>query len=318
MQLQILDEATLTRLLDMPSAVRAVREGFAALAVGGVDVPVRTALEAPGGVTLFMPAQLRDGTALGLKVVSVRPDNRQRGLASIHAVMLLVDPETGMPAAVLDAEWLTALRTGAATGVATDALARSDASVLAVIGAGAQAFHQVEAVAAVRTIERVRIVSRTGASARRLARRLTEVGIVPLAEPVASASHAVRGADIVVTVTDSATPVLDARDVADGVHVNAVGGYRTDMSELPVELMGRAALVVVDQREAALAESGEVAAALEAGALVEGDLVELGEVVSGIRAGRVGPDQVTVFKSVGNAVQDLVVARLALERAAQD
>lgn len=315
MQLRMLDESTLRSLVDMPSAIAAVRDGFMALSGGGVDVPVRTALTSSDGVTLFMPAQLHDGTALGLKVVSVRPANRDLGLPAIHAVILMMDAETGIPAAVLDAEWLTSLRTGAASGVATALLARPEASVLAVVGAGVQAFHQVEAVAAVRPIESVRIVSKGGASAGVLARRLLDDGIVAEAEAVSDAETAVRGADVVVTVTDSASPVVRADAVSPGTHVNAVGGYRTDMLELPVELMGRADLVIVDHRAAALAESGEVAAAIEAGVLQASDLVELGHVASGESPGRRSSDQVTVFKSVGNAVQDLVVARLALGRA---
>ena len=315
MQLRLLDEEALRDLVDMPAAIAAVRAGFDALWKGGAEVPVRTALVDGGATTLVMPARLTDASALGLKVVTVRPENRDRGLPAIHAVILLIEPDTGVPIAVLDAEWLTALRTGAATGVATDLLARSDAAVLGVVGAGAQAFEQVRAVATVRPLEEVRIMSRGGASAERLATRLVTEGVVGRARAVPSASQAVVGADIVVTVTDSHTPVIDDADIAPGTHLNAVGGYRRDMQELPVTLVGRADLVVVDQLEGALAEAGDVTAAVDAGLITLEALVELGALTSGDRLGRTNPEQVTVFKSVGNAIQDLVVASLALDRA---
>lgn len=314
MQLRVMNESELRSLVDMPAAIAAVRAGFVALARGEAEVPTRTALEGPRGSTLFMPVQAPSQGALGLKVVSVRPTNAERGLPTIHAIVVLMDLDTGVPEAVLDGRWLTALRTGAATGVATDCLARPDASVLAVVGAGAQARAQIEAVAVVRRLDEVRIVSKTGVSASRLAEALEADGMVPRVRAVRSSREAVADADIVVTVTDSVTPVLATADVAAGAHINAVGGYRRDMQELPVELMGRAR-VTVDQVEAALAEAGDVTQAIAAGTLERAALVELGDVASGQARGRTSPDQVTVFKSVGNAVQDLAVARLALERA---
>jgi ornithine cyclodeaminase len=311
--LRFLDEAELRRRVDMPSAIRAVEKAFALLWRGEADAPVRTPLADDHGATLFMPGRLGDHTT-GLKVVSVRSGNHARGLPAIHAVMVTVDPVTGVPEAVLDARWLTALRTGAATGVATDRLARPDAGTLAVFGAGAQAEAQVTAVAAVRTLREVRLVSRTGASAERLARHLVETGIAPRAMGGTDATAALRGADIVVTVTDSATPVLTDSDVEPGTHVNAVGGYTLAMQELPTALMARAR-VVVDELDAVLDEAGDIVTPIRAGVLAAEDLVELGAVVAGDRAGRRSPDEVTVFKSVGNVVQDLAVARLALDSA---
>ena len=180
MELRFLDEAELRRRVDMPSAIPAVAEAFAQLWRGDADAPVRTPLVDGRGATLFMPGRLGSRTT-GLKVVSVRAGNRARGLPAIHAVVLTVDPVTGVPEAVMDARWLTALRTGAATGVATDRLARPDAETLAVFGAGAQAAAQVEAVAAVRDLTEVRLVSRSGTSARSLADDLVERGVVPRA-----------------------------------------------------------------------------------------------------------------------------------------
>ncbi|NNK63496.1 MAG: ornithine cyclodeaminase [Gemmatimonadetes bacterium] len=310
--MRFLDEAELRRRVDMRSAIRAVADAFAQLWRGDADAPVRTPLVDGHGATLFMPGRLGARTT-GLKVVSVRPGNHARGLPAIHAVVLTVDPETGIPEAVLDARWLTALRTGAATGVATEWLARPDASTLAVFGAGAQAEAQVEAVAAVRDLTEVRIVSSSGTSARRLADRLVERGAVPRAVGGSDGGAALRGADIVVTVTDSPTPVLNDTDVEPGTHVNAVGGYTLAMQELPTTLVARSR-VFVDERAAVLDEAGDIVTPIEAGVLTVDALVELGAVVAGDRPGRQSPDQVTVFKSVGNIVQDLAVARLALDR----
>ncbi len=317
MHLPYFDEAELRRRIDMPAAIAAVRRGFVALHRGRARVPVRTSLEADHGVTLFMPGVVDPGPdepgALGLKVVSVRPGNRARGLPAIHGLVVLVDPATGIPAAAMDARWLTALRTGAATGVATDLLARPDAEVLGVVGAGAQARCQIEAVAAVRALAEVRIASKGGESARRLAAELTGAGVADVVRAVADARTAVADADVVVTVTDSPTPVLRSDDVAAGAHVNAVGGYTTAMQELPPELVARATPIVVDARDAALAEAGDITEPLARGMIALQDLVELGAVAAGDAPGRRRPRDLTLFKSVGNAVEDLMVARLALD-----
>jgi ornithine cyclodeaminase len=315
MRLRILNEADLRGVLDMPSAIAAMRAAFSGLSDGSAHVPVRTAVHGGPVTTLIMPGFLATPRALGAKVVSVAPANRDRGVPVVQGVVLLVDPDTGAPSALLDGTWLTALRTGAASGLATDLLARAGSRVLGVIGAGAQARTQIAAVCAVRPIEEVRVVSRTRASAEALVDELVrELGGTVTARAVADATAAVRGADIVVTATDSATPVLLDADVAPGTHVNAVGAYRPSMRELPGELVERAR-VVVDQVAAALDEAGDVLIPLREGRIVQEALVELGDVVLGRRPGRRSPAEITVFKSVGGAAQDLAVAALALERA---
>ena len=317
MPLRVLTEADLRPLVTMRDAIAAVAEGFRRLSAGEATVPVRTPVPAgaEGATLLVMPGSLGRGAALGAKLVTVFPANRERGRPVVQAVIVLVDPETGAPAAILDGEWLTALRTGAATGVATDLLARPDARVLAVIGAGAQAPAQIEAVRAVRPIEHVRIVSRRGTSARRLAETLSRAaeGAVD-ASALPDAAEAVRGADVVVTVTDSTKPVLPADAIGPGCHINAVGGYTPGMQELPGELVARCR-VVVDERRAALAEAGDVIGPIEAGLLDASRLVEIGELLTGVAAARTSPDEITLFKSVGSAAQDLAVAALALDRA---
>lgn len=325
MPLRVLTEAELKTRVTMREAIDAVADGFRRLSAGDATVPVRTSVPAGrDGVStlLVMPGSLGAGEALGAKLVTVFPSNRERGRPVVQAVILLMDPTTGAPVALLDGEWLTALRTGAATGVATDLLARPEARVLAVIGAGAQAPAQVEAVRAVRPIEEIRIVSRDGASARRLAEALLQDARSLDVRAGSDAAAAVRGADIVVTATDSRSPVLPADAVRPGCHINAVGGYTRDMQELPSELVARAR-VVVDERTAALAEAGDVIVPVEAGLLAPSDLAEVGELLAAADAaaapGRYRPgsartllDEITVFKSVGNAVQDLAVATLAV------
>ena len=319
MQLRVLSKTDLERALDMPTAIEAVANAFASLSAGRADVPLRTPVETAEGVTLFMPARLQlsaahapeDGPILGAKVVSVFGGNAERGEPAIHALVLLVDPRTGKPVAVMEGGWLTALRTGAATGVATRYLARPDARVLAVFGAGVQARTQIEAVRCQRTVEEVRIVSASGSSARRLAAELEGV----VARAVDDPREALAGADIVVAATDSARPVFPAEAVAPGTHVSAVGSFTPQMQEIPADFVVKAS-VFVDEREAAWAEAGDLIIPLRAGAITHDHVkASLGELVEGRHAGRATSDELTFFKSVGNAVQDLAVASVALERA---
>lgn len=288
----------------MAGAIEAMREAFGQLSAGRARVPQRLSLRSPGGDTLFMPGYLEGSRALGGKVVSVFPENPGRGLPTVTGLVLLLDEETGRPVLLLDGARLTVLRTGAATGLATDLLARPDASVLALFGAGAQARGQLAGVRAVRDLEEVRVVSRTGASARALAREISGVPTRVVDEP----RRAVEGADLVVTATDSAAPVFPAEAIAPGTHVNAIGSYRPDTREIEAGLVARAT-VVVDTREAALEEAGDLLLAIEEDAFSPGSIhAELGEIVNGERPGRTSDREVTLFKSVGSAAQDLALA----------
>lgn len=309
----VLSEEDVRRSVDMRAAIGAVRRAFERLSSGAADVPVRRALSGEGGDVLFMPGRVDGPARIGAKAVSVYPGNADRGLEPVNAVMLLVDPETGRARALLAGNHLTALRTGAASGVATDLLAREDASVLALFGAGTQARTQLEAVAAVRELDEVRVISRGGDSARRLARERGGEGVRIRA--VGEPADALRGADIVVAATDSSRPVFDGRDVEPGTHVNGVGSYRPDMQEVDAELVARAT-VVVDERSAVLEEAGDLIVPIRAGEFSAGEIhAEIGEVAAGDAPGRVRDDEITFFKSVGNVVQDLAVGTLALESA---
>jgi ornithine cyclodeaminase/alanine dehydrogenase-like protein (mu-crystallin family) len=318
--MRLLTRADIERAVPMADAIVLVREAFRALSTGRATAPLRTALPLPehDGVTLVMPGYVAPNDALAVKVVSVRNRNPARGLPRVNALVVLVDPATGEPAAVMNGRYLTALRTGAASGVATDCLARPDAAVLAVIGAGAQARAQIAAVAAVRRLRRVVVYARRpdGVSAllAETAPRLAADGVECAA--AASADAAVREADVVCAATTSVTPVFDGAALRPGTHVNGVGSYRPDMRELDVVTLQRAARIVVDQREAALEEAGELLAAIADGAIRPDAIrAELGEIVAGARPGRERADEITVFKSVGNAVQDAAVARAIWTRA---
>lgn len=311
MEIRILSGEDVRRAVDMAAAVTCVRDAFIALSAGEATVPLRLGLETKDGVSLFMPAWLPGAGASGAKVVSVHPGNRASGLPAIHAAVLLLDPATGRPLALMDGTWLTALRTGAAGGVAADLLARPDARVVAVFGAGVQARTQLEALRLVRDVREVRIVSRTRASAETWAEELSGLDVRVLDEP----ARAVRGADVVVAATDSATPVFPGTAVEPGTHVTGVGSYTPAMREVDTVLVLRAR-VFVDEREAALAEAGDLAGPVADGAVgPEVVLGEIGAVAAGRIPGRTSPSDVTFFKSVGNAVQDMAVARRVLDEA---
>lgn len=318
MPVRWLSAADVERCLPMAAAVDAMAEAFTAVSAGRVAMPLRLGVEAPaaGGTTLFMPAHDPGLGYTVLKMVSVYPGNPARGLPAINGMVILVDGATGQPVAVMDGAALTALRTGAASGAATRALAREDAAVLAVLGAGAQAPYQALAVCAVRPIRQVRIYNRTRARAEALARSLAgRLGVGVEVVVAESPAEAARGADVICTATSSTEPLLDAGHVAPGTHVNAVGSFRPAMRELGRDLVARARPVFVDQVQAAREEAGELIDALQAGVLGPGDLVELGQVLAGARPGRVDPEQITLFKSCGLAAQDLYAAARVWERA---
>jgi ornithine cyclodeaminase len=304
------------RALSMREAIEAMRAAFIAFSEGRAHIPQRLSISIPEqeGITLVMPGYVPPD-ALGLKVVSVFPRNPARGLPTLSALVVMLDPETGAPAALLDGAFLTAWRTGAASGLATDLLARPDAESLALIGAGAQARTQLLAVAAVRSLRRVRVYSRTPARAQALIEEMQGQEGIPQDIAVAPTPEAaVAEADIVCTATNSSVPVFDGQALRPGTHINAIGSFTLEMRELDEETFRRAARVVVDSRAAALAEAGEVVWAIRQGILREADLVELGEIAAGRRPGRERPEEITLFKSVGLAVQDLVAAQRVWQR----
>ena len=311
MKFRILTAADIRVCLPMSGAIEAMRTAFAQLSSGEAVVPDRIAVSTEEGISLFMPGYLPREGHLAAKVVSVYAGNPSVGLPVIQGVVLVLDSHTGLPVALMNGAYLTALRTGAAGGLATELLAVEDASVLAVFGAGPQARTQIEAVRAVRPIREIRLVSRPTEGARILADELEGVDVQVFEDP----EKAVLGAQVIVTATDSRKPVFPGRAIGEGVHVNAIGAFTPEMAEVDGDLISRAK-VVVDLRATVMAEAGDLVQAIESGAFsLESIHAELGEVVNGERTGRESPREITLFKSVGNAAQDVAVAGRILDAA---
>ena len=289
-----LDEERVRELLSMPELIDAVEAALSDLSAGRVVQPVRTVVPVEDrGFLGVMPAY---AGALGAKLVTFYPGNR--GVPTHHAVIVLFRPETGEPLATMDGRLITEMRTAAASAAATRALARADATVLALLGSGVQARSHLEALRLVRPFREARVWSPHNAS-----RFASEFGI----RAARSAEEAVRGADVVVVVTTSKTPVLLGRWLAPGAHVNAVGASRPDWRELDDDVVSRAR-IFVESREAASRESGDVIAAGRIDA-------EIGEVFSGKAKGRTSADEITLYKSVGVAVEDMAAADLVYRAA---
>jgi ornithine cyclodeaminase len=319
----ILNAAEVRAALPMAQAIQAMKSAFTALRDGRAQVPLRTQLPIPPheAVSLFMPAFVDDesGQALAVKVVSVFPHNPQMGLPLIHAAVMVLEAGTGRPLALMEGGSLTAIRTGAASGAATDLLARPDSRIAAIFGAGVQARTQLEAVCTVRSIQTAWIFDPNTDKARALVAELAGKGIIPEDLRLAkSPRQAVAEADVICTATTSVTPVFDDEDLKPGAHINGVGSYTPEMQEVPGATVARAR-VVVDEREAALAEAGDLIQPIQQGLIASSDIyATLGAVASGARPGRLAEKEITFFKSVGNAVQDAAAARLALANALRD
>ena len=296
----------------MKQAIESMRAAFAELSSGDATVPVRTHIPLPsGGDALFMPAY---SPALGrhaIKVASVHPDNPERGLEHVQATIVHFDSRTGAPVAIVEGKSVTAIRTGAGSGLATDLMAREDSSIAVVIGTGRQAETQIEAVCCVRPIERVYCIGRSADRAAHFAAEMSRrIGVDVR---VASDRSVLRQADVICTATTSTTPVLDLEDVRPGVHINAVGTHRPTASEIGADLI-LASRVVVDHKASCLKEAGDILIPISKGMISESHIVgELGQVVSGAVKGRTRADERTLFKSVGNAIQDLYLAQLVVK-----
>ncbi|MGA2363360.1 MAG: hypothetical protein ABSG73_12985 [Candidatus Aminicenantales bacterium] len=300
------------RSLAMPDAIRAVKKAFIELSSGRAVVPPRTRLEIPGFRTtaLVMSAYLPQSKRLGLKLISLCEDNPAKGLPVAQAIAIIMDAESGTPLAVMEAAYLTAVRTGAASGAATDVLARRDARVAAIFGAGVQGRTQLQAISAVRPIRKAFIFDINPSAAANYAMEMGKklsLDVEPAASP-----QALREADIISTATTSIMPIFLDRDLKPGVHINAIGSYKPHIREIPGETVMRAK-VYVDQRQACLEEAGDLIIPLREGLIDEGHIrAEIGEVLAGLKPGRISGDDITLFKSVGNAAQDLAIACLVL------
>lgn len=313
---QLLREADVRQLLSMEDTISLMEDALRAFSTGGVVQPVRTMVPAQShaGFLALMPAYLTAQEALGAKAVTFFPKNAGRGLPTHMAVVLLWDHATGELLAMLDGRLITEVRTAATSAAATKVLALPEAVTLGILGAGVQARSHLEALSLVRPLARVRVWSRTAERARAFAEEMSRHQRIPV-QAVATPEEAAGGAQIIVTVTSSQTPVLQGEWVKPGTHINAVGAPRPDWRELDSALVARASLFV-DSRAGALVESGDVLLAMREGAVTEAHIRgEIGEVLAGRVAGRRTPEEITLFKSLGMAVEDVATARWVYERA---
>lgn len=304
-----LSESDVRAVLTMGELIDAMELALIAFSAGRVVQPVRTVMEIrERAFFALMPALDSDGSMLGTKLVTVLPENTAKGLPSHQAAIVLFDPASGALLAVADGRYITEARTAAVSAVSVRHMARRDATVLAIIGSGVQAHSHLEALPLVRDFREIRAWSPNAA-------RLQQFVAGRNVRACESAESAIRDADVVVLATASHTPVIDDAWVAPGTHVVAVGACRPTHRETDARLVARA-LVVVDSRAAAMQEAGDILLAIEDGLISPGHIhAELGEVASGAKAGRQNSEQVTLFKSLGLAIEDVVFAGLAYRRA---
>lgn len=313
-----LTRADVRSVLTMPDAIDAVAAAFRLLSAGQTVLPLRTNMPVTrhNGSLLAMPAYVEGNIdALGVKLITLYGDNpRHFNLPAIQGNFVLFDPQDGRLLAVMEAGLMTAIRTGAAGGVATRYLAPPDAAVVTIFGSGAQAPHQLEAVMCERPIKRVWVLSRNTQNGERFAAEMAvRFGIS--VQPTGDVEMAVRAADIVITATSSHEPLFDGDWLRPGTHITAIGSHLPQAREVDSRTVQRAT-VVTDQTSACLAEAGDLIIPLAAGEIAPSHIrAEIGEIVAGHKPGRTSPEKITFFKSVGLAVQDVAVARLVLEKA---
>jgi ornithine cyclodeaminase/alanine dehydrogenase-like protein (mu-crystallin family) len=311
----LLDERDVRSVLTMPDLIGSMRAALADYSAGRAQQPLRTVLELGDTRSFFgiMPASLAEPRAVGTKLVTVSPSNHEKGLPSHLATIVLLDPDTGALSALLDGRYITEARTAAVSAVSADLLALPDAATLAILGSGVQARSHLEALSCVRRLMDVRVWSPTESHRAAFARDTARDGLRISA--AASAREAVDGADLIVVATASTAPVLESSWVADGAHICAIGACRPTHRELQAALVARSR-VFVDSTVGALTEAGDIVMAIQEGAIGPEHIAgELGALVSGTVAGRQVPRQVTLFKSLGMAVEDVAAARLAYTRA---
>jgi alanine dehydrogenase len=316
MKVLVADQKLVTELLPMDRAIDVIRQALTLLAGGDVVMPLRTMLELPRGdaVMGLMPSYLGGLGALGVKVISAFPANFGTEYDTHQGVVLVFGTERGILRAIVDATAVTAIRTAAVSGLVTDLLARPEADDLAIIGAGTQAHTHLQAMLAVRPVRRVRVFSVPAESAVAFAARESKLHGLAV-EVAATGAEAVAGADLICTVTTATEPVLLGEWVSPGAHINAVGAYTPTTRELDSQLVARARLYA-DRRESLLAEAGEFLIPKGEGLIGDDHIVgEIGEVLLGRVPVRGSADEITLFKSLGLAIEDLAAAYSVYEAA---
>jgi ornithine cyclodeaminase len=319
----VLTKEDIKKVFTMKDAIEADKEALRIYSAGKSVSPLRVNIDIPKeqGQSLFMPAYVEELDATGIKIVSVFPKNIEKGLPSVPAQMILLDGTTGEVCAILDGTYLTQLRTGAVQGAASDILAKKDAKIGALIGTGGQAATQLEAMVCVRNLQEVRVADinfeRAKEFAEKMQEELASYGTKIVA--VENGNAAVKDADIITSVTTSRKPVFDGTLVKKGAHVNGVGAYTPQMQELDETIVQKADKVFFDTKEGVLAEAGDFITPMEKGLVTEDDFDgELGEVILGKISGRETDQEITLFKTVGMAVLDVVTAQKIYQKAVEN
>lgn len=320
----VLTKEDIKKCFNMENAIEAAKKALAIYTDNKAIVPLRNNIrvEKSNGNILYMPAStVSDVESSGIKIVSVYPDNVKENLPAVPATMILVDSNTGIVSAVLDGTYLTQLRTGAVQGAATDILANKNSEIGALIGTGGQAYQQAIAMLTVRKLKTLKVFSIDRQKAKDFVDNLQKEisGLFDTKIILAnSAEECVECADIITTVTTSKTPTFKDEFVKQGAHINGVGAYTEDMLEMPVETIARANKIFFDTTEGVMAEAGDILSALRQNLItVDENNVELGNILLGNTVGRESSEEITLFKTVGTAVLDVVTAQLIFEKAKQ-
>ena len=308
MLIRILTSDDVKAALPMPKAIEIMKHAFGQLSAGKATVPLRSKISSDKGDTLLMPAYLNGSQDLGIKIVSIYKDNPSKDIPTVTAIVIVLDPQTGQPRALIEGDSLTAIRTGATGGLASELLARRNAKTVALFGAGVQARAQLQGVITVRSITRINLLDLSLSASQKLADEIATWEQAPAVNLVSNSKEAIQDADIIITATTSSKPVFDGHGLKAGTHITGVGSYTPQMREVDETTVQRAR-IVVDSRQACLAEAGDL---IIPKATVD---AELGEIINGIKPGRHSDEEITFFKTVGVAVEDAAAAAAILSEA---
>jgi len=314
-EIRFLTAADVKKALPMSHVIEVMKQTFVYLSDKKAIIPQRTHLGISefNGDVLVMPIYLPDMERIGLKAITLFDDNPKKNLPLIHALITVFDATNGKPIAIMDGSYLTALRTGAGSGVATSILSREDSQVAAIFGAGEQGRTQLEAICSVRAIKKALIFDMNKAKAKLFAEEMSNSLSIPV--KVASTNSDLKDVDIISTATNSAKPVFSDSDLKPGVHINAIGSYKPHKREVPSETILKAK-VIVDHRESCLTEAGDLLIPLKEGIITKNHILsEIGEIISSKKQIRKSREEITFFKSVGNAIQDLTAANEVIKAA---
>lgn len=314
-EIRFLTAADVKKALPMNQAIEVMKLAFVLLSDKKAVIPQRIHLGIPefNGDVLVMPIYLPNMERIGLKAITLFDDNPKKDLPLIHALVTVFDATNGKPLAIMDGSYLTALRTGACSGVATNLLSSEDSQVAAIFGAGEQGRTQLEAICSVRGIKKALIFDMNKAKAELFAKEMSSYLSIPV--EIASSNAELKEVDIISTATNSAKPVFSDSDLKSGVHINAIGSYKPDKREVPSETILKAK-VIVDHRESCLTEAGDLLIPLKEGIITKNHILsEIGEIISNKKQIRKSREEITFFKSVGNAIQDLTAANEVIKAA---